>query len=115
MDEKKIYIGNLEYSVTEDEIKGVFKEEDISVKDVRIIYDKFSGKSKGFGFAEFETEELTQKAIEVLNDRELKGRKLKVNMAKRKEANGGGGGFNRKKFNGGGERSRDNNFKKKRY
>lgn len=80
--EKKIYIGNLDYSSTEDELKQILKEKGLPVKDVKVISDKFSGKSKGFGFAEFETDEQVQQAIDALNGQELKGRALRVSKAR---------------------------------
>lgn len=81
-EEKKIYIGNLEYSVRENTLKSLLEEKGIAVKDVKVITDKFTGKSKGFGFAEFNTEEETQKAIDALNGQEVNGRALKVNRAR---------------------------------
>lgn len=96
---KKIYIGNLEYGVTDGDLKGLLEEKGIgNVEDVKIITDKYTGKSKGFGFAEFSTEEDAQKAIDALNGHELNGRALKVNKAqkmkpRRDNFGGGGGGF----------------------
>ena len=82
-DEKKVYIGNLEFSITEEELKKVIEEKGINVKEVKIIKDKFSGKSKGFGFAEFETAEDAQKTIEALNEQALKDRPLRVSRARK--------------------------------
>ena len=56
-EEKKVYIGNLEFSVTEEDLRKFFEENGVTVKEVKIISDKFSGRSKGFGFGEFDTEE----------------------------------------------------------
>jgi RNA recognition motif-containing protein len=84
-EENKIYIGNIDYEVTEEELREIFKEKGFEAKDVNIIRDKFSGRSKGFGFAEFESDEQVQKAIESLDGHELKSRKLKVNKAQRRE------------------------------
>lgn len=94
---KKIYIGNLEYGVTDGDLKGLFEEKGIgNVEDIKIITDKYTGKSKGFAFAEFSTEEDAQKAIDALNGHELNGRALKVNKAQkmkpRRDSFGGGGG-----------------------
>ncbi|HDZ27109.1 hypothetical protein LCGC14_0530090 [marine sediment metagenome] len=98
-EENKIYIGNIDYEVTEEELRAIFKEKGFEAKDVNIIRDKYSGRSKGFGFAEFETDELVQKAIESLDGQELKSRKLKVNKAQRREPrfekSGGFNQFNR--------------------
>jgi len=96
-EQKKLYIGNLEFGVTESDLKGLIESKGISVKEVRIITDKFSGRSKGFGFAEFETEEQAQQAIDALNEQELNGRKMTVNKARKMEPrsnNFGGGGRN---------------------
>ncbi len=82
-EEKKIYIGNLEFGLTEDDLKKTIEGKGLSVKEVKIIRDKYTGRSKGFGFAEFETEELTQQAIDALNGQELNGRALRVNKAQK--------------------------------
>ena len=93
-EQKKLYIGNLSYDTTEGDLRAFIEEKGITVKEIKIISDKFSGKSKGFGFAEFETEEEAQKGIETLNEQELGGRKLTVNKAKkmqpRRDSYGGG-------------------------
>jgi len=93
-EQKKLYIGNLEFGVTEEDLKKAIEEKGIKVGEVKIITDKFSGKSKGFGFAEFETEELAQQAIDALNEQELNGRKLTVSKARKmkpRSDNFGGG------------------------
>lgn len=82
-EEKKVYIGNLEFGTTEDDLKKFIEEKGLNAKEVKIITDKFSGKSKGFGFAEFETEEQTQQAIDALNEQELNGRALRVSKARK--------------------------------
>ena len=76
-EEKKIYIGNLDYSVTEEDLKKTIEEKGFHTIELKIVADKFTGRSKGFGFAEFEKNEDAQTAIESLNGHELKGRKLK--------------------------------------
>ena len=89
-DVSKVYVGNLEYGLTEDEIKKAFEEKGITVRGAQIIKDKHSGRSKGFGFVELESEDAVQKAIEALDGQDLKGRNLKVSKAKKPT-----GGFNR--------------------
>jgi len=84
-EENKIYIGNINYEVTEEDLKEMIKKKGFETQDVTIIKDKFSGRSKGFGFAEFENNEQVQKAIELLDGHELKSRKLKVNKARIRE------------------------------
>ena len=92
-EEKKVYIGNLEYGVGEGELKALLEEKGLTAKEVTVIMDKYTGRSKGFGFAEFETADDAQKAIDALNGQELNGRALKVNKAqKRKPRNDFGGG-----------------------
>ncbi len=98
-EEKKIYIGNLEYGVGEGELKALLEGKGLAAKEVTVIMDKYTGRSKGFGFAEFETAEDAQKAIDALNGQDMNGRALKVNKAqKRKPRNdfgtGGGGSRN---------------------
>ena len=84
MEEKsKVYVGNLDYNVTEDDLKALFEEKGLETKDVAIIKDKYSGRSKGFGFVELESEEAIQKAIESLDQADLKGRKVRVSKAKK--------------------------------
>jgi RNA recognition motif-containing protein len=96
-EEKKVYIGNLEFSVTEDELKQIIESKGLTAKDIKVIFDKFTSKSKGFGFAEFETEEQAKQAIEALNEQDLKGRPLRVSkaqkMAPRSERRDHGGGY----------------------
>jgi RNA recognition motif-containing protein len=95
-----IYLGNLSYEVTEEDLKqafGAFGE----VESVKIIKDKYANRSKGFGFVEMPDNADAQSAINDLNDTELKGRTLKVNKARpRSESRGGRGGYG---FGGRGE------------
>ncbi len=88
-----IYVGNLHYGLTEDDLKEVFGEYG-DVESVKIIADKFSGRSKGFGFVDMPNDLEGQKAIDELNDTDLKGRNMKVNQAREKTENKGGN-FNR--------------------
>jgi RNA recognition motif-containing protein len=78
-----IYVGNLHYEINEDFLKTVFEEYG-TVESAKIIIDKYSGKSKGFGFIEMPEESEGLKAIEALNGKEVKGRNLKVNQAREK-------------------------------
>lgn len=108
-EQKKLYIGNLDYSTTEESLKELIEGKGLSVKEVKIIMDKYSGRSKGFGFAEFDTEEQAQAAIDSLNEQEFNGRKLIVNKARkmqpRKDNFGGGSGGGGRNFGGGGGRN----------
>ena len=108
-EEKKVYIGNLEYGVGENELKALLDEKGIAAKEITVIIDKYTGRSKGFGFAEFETADDAQKAIDALNGQDLNGRALKVNRAQKRKPRsdfGGGSGSG----NGGGGRGRDRRY-----
>ncbi len=76
-----IYVGNLAYAVTEDELREAFSEFG-TVDTINLITDKFTGQSKGFGFVEMPNNSEADAAIKGLNDKPLKGRPLKVNQAK---------------------------------
>jgi len=76
-----IYIGNLAYSVTEDELRTIFAEFG-DVDTVNLITDKFSGQSKGFGFVEMPNNSHADAAIKALNQKDMGGRAVKVNQAK---------------------------------
>jgi cold-inducible RNA-binding protein len=98
-----IYVGSLSYDMNEEELKRAF-EAFGQVESVNIIKDKFTGKSKGFGFVEMPAEAEGQAAIDGLNGKELKGRTLNVNKARpRTEGSGGrrGGGGGRPGGGGG--------------
>ncbi len=81
-----IYVGNLQYGVTEDELKELF-EEFGEVMSVKIITDKYSGRSKGYGFVEMSNNNDAKKAIESLNEKDLRGRNIRVNQAREREEN----------------------------
>ena len=76
----KLYVGNLPFSVDNEGLKNVFS--DFEVEEATIISDKYSGRSKGFGFVTIADDEQAKKAISELNDKEVDGRKIKVNEAK---------------------------------
>jgi RNA recognition motif-containing protein len=98
----KIYVGNLSFNITEEELRGLFQEFG-QVDTVNIITDNYSGQSKGFGFVEMANREEAMKAIDALNAKEVKGRALTVNEARpRPEGTRGGGGGR----SGGGGRGR---------
>jgi RNA recognition motif-containing protein len=79
-----IYVGNLTYEVTENDLRNVFSEYG-TVNKVNVIMDKMTGKSKGFAFVEMENDDEGQEAIDKANNLELQGRNLKVNLAKPRE------------------------------
>ncbi|HNX07451.1 MAG TPA: RNA-binding protein [Bacteroidales bacterium] len=81
----KIYAGNLHYGMTEDELQKIFEEYG-QVTSVKVITDKYSGRSKGFGFVEMPDDAEAQQAIEDLNGKDVKGRNITVNQSiERKE------------------------------
>ena len=88
-----IYVGNLSYEVNEKDLKELF-EGFGQIESVKIIKDNYTGRSKGFGFVEMSDNADAQSAINGLNDKELKGRTMKVNKARpRTENRGGRGGY----------------------
>ncbi|HTM08371.1 MAG TPA: RNA-binding protein [Verrucomicrobiae bacterium] len=100
----KLYVGGLPYSVTEGRLEEIFTEYG-SVTSARVISDKFTGQSRGFGFVEMNSSEEAQKAIDALNGSQLDGRTLVVNEARPQERRpGGGGGMGGGGMGGGGNR-----------
>lgn len=91
----RLYVGNLNYATTEEDLRklcGEFGE----VAEVDIISDRETGRSKGFGFVDFPSDEQAEAAVEALNGKEIDGRTLKVNKARpRRESGFGGGGGGR--------------------
>ncbi|HEX2055974.1 MAG TPA: RNA-binding protein [Nitrospiraceae bacterium] len=100
----KLYVGSLPYSTTEQQLAELFGQHG-SVQSAKVITDRFTGQSRGFGFVEMATDEEAQKAIAALNGAELGGRTLVVNEARPQEKRpfGGGGGG---RGPGGGDRDR---------
>lgn len=98
-----IYVGNLSYNLSEDELRSAFDAFG-QVSSVNIIYDKITGQSKGFGFVEMDNREEALAAIKELDGKELKGRAIKVNEARPKsdDRRGGGGGYGGGRGGGGG-------------
>lgn len=97
----KLYVGSLPYSTTDDQLSQLFSKAG-SVVSANVITDKFSGRSRGFGFVEMAGDDDAQKAIEMFNGFDMDGRRLVVNearpMAERKPRSfggGGGGGYDR--------------------
>jgi len=87
---KKIYIGNLPFSASEDEIRDLFSAHG-DVQSVTLITDRETGRPRGFGFVEMD-DSSAQKAIEAINGTEFNGRTLNVNEAKERKGGGGGRG-----------------------
>ena len=90
-----IYVGNLSFEVSEDDLRQAF-EAFGAVESASVVMDKFSGRSRGFGFIEMPTNDEATAAISGLDGSDLKGRNLKVNEARpRNDSRGGGGGGRR--------------------
>jgi len=82
---KKLYVGGLPYSTTQDELQAAFSQAG-AVSSATIIIDKMTGRSKGFGFVEFASDEDAEKAIDMWNGKDFGGRSLTVNEARPMEA-----------------------------
>jgi RNA recognition motif-containing protein len=98
-----IYVGNLSWQMTDEDLRTLFEQYG-SVTSAKIVKDKVSGRSKGFGFVEMPDDTEAQNALSSLYDSEVLGRKIIVNEAQPKPQNGGGGGggFKKRSFGGGG-------------
>src|SRR5438045_4683685 len=94
-----IYVGNLSWSMTDDDLNNLFSQYG-TVSSAKILKEKNTGRSKGFGFVEMEDDEAAKAAIAALNETEVQGRKLIVNESQPRQEGGGGGGY--KKSGGGG-------------
>jgi RNA recognition motif-containing protein len=92
--EPKLYVGNLSYEATEEDLRQVFGEAG-PVASASIITDRDTGRSKGFGFVEMTTQVDAEKAVSLLNGRELRGRPLKVDLARPRADRPSGGGMGR--------------------
>ncbi|MGE0105043.1 MAG: RNA recognition motif domain-containing protein [Blastocatellales bacterium] len=107
----RLYVGNLPFSMTEDDLQDLFSQSG-AVISANIITDRDTGRSRGFAFVEMETSEAAHAAIEALNGIDVNGRALTVNEAKPKESRGprgggyggGSGGYNRDRGGRGGNR-----------
>ena len=97
MDNKKLFIGNLPWSINSDSLKELFSSFG-EVSEAIVITDRMSGRSKGFGFVTLKTEEMAQTAIEALNEKEFEGRKIFVNVAKPMEKRERSGSEDRKSY-----------------
>jgi len=100
---EKLYVGGLPYETTEDQLQEIFTAHG-TVVSARVITDKFTGRSRGFGFVEMSSGEEASQAIDALNESELGGRKLTVSEARPQEKRGGFGGGDRGGGSGGGNR-----------
>ena len=92
--ESKLYVGNLPYTATEEELSALFGQAG-TVTSVAIIKDRETGRSKGFAFVEMSSSDEANKAINMLTGHMLGGRDLRVSIARPREEGGGGGGYNK--------------------
>jgi len=83
VDKTKLFIGNLNWAVTDDQLRDLFSQAG-TVTDAVVIKDRMNNRSKGFGFVQMSTEEEANKAVEMFNGQELDGRELVVNIARPK-------------------------------
>ena len=83
--ESKLYVGNLSFRVDEEQVNNFFEEKGVAVQAVTIIREKFTDRSKGFGFVTVSSEEEVSKAIELLNGQEFEGRNITVSKAQARE------------------------------
>jgi cold-inducible RNA-binding protein len=108
---KRLYVGNLAYSVTEADLREVFTETG-TVADVKVVLDRESGRPRGFAFVEMSTDDEAAKAMQTLNGREIQGRAISVSEARERSGGGSGGGgggrgHGRGGFGGGGGGGRE--------
>jgi RNA recognition motif-containing protein len=102
----KLYVGNLSYETTSDDLTTMFSAHG-TVESAAVISDRDTGRSKGFGFVEMSSKKEAESAIDALNGKQIDGRSLTVNEAKPREERSGGGGFgggSRGGYGGGGSR-----------
>jgi RNA recognition motif-containing protein len=96
-----IYVGNLSWNLKDQDLSNLFATHG-EVTSAKIVTDKFTNRSKGFGFVEMPNDEQAQAAIAALNGTEVDGRNIVVNESRPKPEGGGGGGFKKRSFGGGG-------------
>ena len=107
MSGNRLYIGNLSYHTTEASLREAFAQDGRNVVDVKIVSDRGTGQSRGFGFVELSTAEEAQAAISAWDGQDLDGRRIRVAVAQDKPAGGGGGGGGGGRRGGGGGRRDD--------
>ena len=96
-----IYVGNLSWNLKDQDLSDLFASHG-EVSSAKIVLDKFTNRSKGFGFVEMPNDDQAQAAITALNGSEVDGRNIVVNESRPKPEGGGGGGFKKRSFGGGG-------------
>ncbi|XP_073257932.1 uncharacterized protein [Porites lutea] len=99
-DKKRLYVGSLSFNTDDESLKAFFEQVG-EVSDARVVTDRETGRSRGFGFVTFYEEKNVQEAIDRLNGQDLDGRNIIVSIAKPRGSGGGGGGGRRGGFRGG--------------
>ncbi len=118
--ESKLYVGNIAYTVSEHQLRELFSQAG-DVKEVTMILDPATQQTRGFSFVEMATPEAAQKAIEMLDNQEFEGRRIKVSIARPREERGGsnrgggGGGYGGQSHGGGRGRERSSYGRGRRY
>jgi hypothetical protein len=97
---KKLYVGNLSFKATEDQVQALFSEIGVQPDSLTLLRDRFTGQPRGFGFAEVGDDAEAEKAIAALNGKDFLGRALVVNEARPQREGGGGGGGGRGGYGG---------------
>ena len=104
---KKLYVGNLPFKATEDQVAALFAEVGVQPDSLTLLKDRFTGQPRGFGFAEIRDDAEAERAIAALNGKSFLGRALVVNEARPQREGGGGGGGRGGRGGGGGRGGRD--------
>ena len=109
MNESRLFVGNLSYQTMENDLQEYFSQAGV-VSSVNLMLDKFTGKSRGFAFIEYSSQDEANKAVEMFHNKEFQGRQLTVNIARPREerpqrsGGGGGGGWRGDRGDRGGDR-----------
>jgi RNA recognition motif-containing protein len=98
---KKLYVGNLPFQATEEQLSALFTQTGVTAANVTLVRDRFSGQPRGFGFVEVNSDEEAERAIQGLNGHDFMGRNIVVNEARPPREGGGGGGGGRPGGGGG--------------
>jgi RNA recognition motif-containing protein len=98
---KKLYVGNLPFQATEEQLRALFTQTGVTAANVTLVRDRFSGQPRGFGFVEVNSDEEAERAIQGLNGHDFMGRNIVVNEARPPREGGGGGGGGRPGGGGG--------------
>jgi cold-inducible RNA-binding protein len=101
---KKLYVGNLPFKATEEQVQELFAEIGVQPDSLTLLRDRFTGQPRGFGFAEIRDDSEAEKVIAALNGKQFLGRALVVNEARPQREGGGGGGGGGRGHGGGGDR-----------